>query len=244
MRNAVLMYHCVGSEYPDGSEFSRREFREHLRYVTENFEIVQLSEVLKTETSQRKVAITFDGGYKNYYTEALPVMREFDAPSTVYIIPQRIGKENDKDTNMWIDWFDFMTENQISDLANDSLVTIGNKTLTHSYMLTAIRKRKKLIEEVRGGKRSIEDRFGVDVDSFCYPSGSYDSDSVEVVRQTHTTAVTTEPRFVRQGEDPILIPRFDADLISADDLSRKMTKRNEISRHVKSYIRYLTGLSN
>lgn len=223
------MYHSVGEPYPSGASFPPAEFRRHLSYLTERFEIVDLPTVLDVASAdQPRVALTFDGGYANFYDRALPVLREFDAPATVFVIPERIGRRNpDPASTLWMEWFDFMTGPQLRELVADPLITLGNKTLDHRRVLPAIRSHEEVVTQVRGGKRRLEREFDTSVSRFCYPSGRFDGESRAVVRDCHEYAVTTCPRFVRDDIDPTLVPRWDADLIDADTLGRRLTRTNE-----------------
>lgn len=247
-QNAVLMYHSVGREYPDGRVFSTEDFRQHLQYLKENHRVTDLSKVMETDDKTgRKIALTFDGGYEDFYTEVVPLLHEYKVPSTVYLIPERIGLKNRQSkswsSNLWMEWFNFMTENQVEELVNDELVTLGNKSLTHECMLTAFGDIEDVVNQVRGGKEAIENRFGVTPKSFCYPSGRFNKMSKEVVSEYHDMAVTTQQRLVNEETDPVLIPRFDADLIDAETLHLKLSNKYQYSRRLKSGFRRIIGLN-
>lgn len=243
--DAVLMYHSVGVPYPDGRTFENEEFRRHLEFLSEQFEVVRLPAVLEHHASERpRVAITFDGGYANFHENAYPVLREFDAPATVFAIPTRVGRVNDPPkSTIWTEWFDFMDADQLRTLVGDEMIEIGNKTLDHDRILPAIRDRSDLARQVNGGKEALESLLDIEVGSFCYPSGRYNDRSIAVVSEGHRLAVSTRPRFVRDGTDPMVIPRFDADAMDVATLGDRLTVSFERRARMRDRVNRVLGLS-
>ena len=93
----VLMYHSIDDT---GSviSVSPQTFREHLQYLKDHgFETVSLEEYFNTAPSQtdKKVLITFDDGYQNLYTHALPVLQEFSFKAVVFLVTDYVGKKAD-----------------------------------------------------------------------------------------------------------------------------------------------------
>lgn len=214
-----------------------------MEYLDRNFRVVDLPEVITPADTERSVALTFDAGYENFYTEIYPILKEFGFPATQFVIPDRIGVTNDdaENNSLGIDWFDFMDEAQLRDLAESELVTIGNKTLTHMSILPSIRDEKTLQREVGGGKRCLQELFDVSADRFCYGSGRFDPKSIEVVGEHHTYAVGTIPRLIDQSVDPLTLPRIDMDLTDIETFKRKLTRRFELKKRINSAVGRLIG---
>ncbi|MCP4547870.1 MAG: polysaccharide deacetylase family protein [bacterium] len=64
-------------------------------------------------------------------------------------------------------------------------------------------------DELGESKRVIEAETGQAVRHFCYPSGSYNDETVrQVKRFGYDSAVTTDFGFVKGGDDPLLLPRI------------------------------------
>lgn len=242
-RNAILMYHSIGEPYPDGRCLSKETFRQHMEYLDRKFRVVDLPKVISSADTERRVALTFDAGYENFYTEIYPILKEFRFPATQFVIPERIGVTNDRtdSDSLGIDWFDFMDEEQLQDLADSELVTIGNKTLTHMSILPAIRDEATLQREVGGGKRCLQELFDVPVDRFCYGSGRFDSKSIDVVDEHHTYAVATIPRLIDQSANLLTLPRIDMDLTDIETFKWKLTRHFELKKQANGTIARLVG---
>ncbi|GGL38238.1 polysaccharide deacetylase [Halarchaeum grantii] len=200
-QNVVLMYHSVGGSAgnTDGRVVTVEAFRELLAWLDGRYEFVDLPAVLDAGDGPR-VAVTFDDAYRSVHRHALPVLREFDAPATVYVIADRVGGATERGVP-------YLTEAQIRELVADDLVTVGNHTRTHAR-LSALDE-AALREEVVGAKDALEARFDCDVERFCYPYGDYTPRVVDVVRESHDYA-TADDGHVAPATDPHRIPRVDA----------------------------------
>jgi peptidoglycan/xylan/chitin deacetylase (PgdA/CDA1 family) len=218
-RDAVLMYHSVrpAGEVREGtSDVTREAFRRHLAYYTDRFEVVDLPRVVPgvdPDPTRKRVALTFDDGYRDFYTEVRPLLHEFGVPATVFVVPGFVGGRRRREQAMNTGHlFDVLTAEQLGDLADDDLVTVGNHTLTHHH-LGKHHDRDLIESEVLDARDELESRFGLDVDRFSYPNGGHNATSVEVVRGSHGLAVLDESRRpVRAADDPVLLPRIDAGL--------------------------------
>jgi peptidoglycan/xylan/chitin deacetylase (PgdA/CDA1 family) len=235
---AVLMYHTVGEKYPKREALPKTMFRKHLNFLTTNYELVDFRQLLNPESDPSNcVALTFDGGYADFYSVILPLLREFDVPATVFVVPERIGQINGQPegATKWVNWFDFMTHEQISELIDDPLVQIGNKTLTHDHPLPELTD-DELDHEIVQGKQSLEREYSINIDSFCYPRGQYDKRAVKLVRDHHEYAVITRPDFVNSTTDNTLIPRFTADWKTKTDLRKMLTDTYVLEQNFRRII--------
>jgi peptidoglycan/xylan/chitin deacetylase (PgdA/CDA1 family) len=86
----VLCYHRVGmGGIPLFSELSPELFEAQMHYVRERYRVVSLDELCeemeKPSEKEDAVAITFDDGYRDLYTHALPTLRKYEIPATIYL---------------------------------------------------------------------------------------------------------------------------------------------------------------
>lgn len=93
-RVAVLMYHGVaddGETLTQGDWLQLRvsEFREQMAYLATHYQVCRIDEVLAsapTASAKPRALITFDDGYANNLHHALPVLREFGLPATIFLV--------------------------------------------------------------------------------------------------------------------------------------------------------------
>lgn len=210
-RDAILMYHAVG-EPPEAGYFgnvSSERFRASIEYLAANATIVPLSSI-PDETSERRVAITFDDGLRSVYTEALPVLREFEVPATVFVNPGFLDGRNRETVRSRHGVDDdgrvMLTDAELYELAESPLVTVGNHTLTHRDLST-VTDRAELHAEVVDSKQRLADRYGVAAAQFSYPHGATSEQARAVVEAHHELSVTTAP-FLVGRDGPHLLPRL------------------------------------
>lgn len=181
--NAILMYHSVGKPERYGNVSAER-LRDDIRYIKERYELVDLPAVLETDSPEKRVALTFDDGWDDFYENAVPVLEECNAPATVFVVSKYLDSEV------------MMSTAQVRELITDcEEVTIGNHTQSHPK-LSRIGNKAELKRQIWGAKADLEDEFGVEIDRFCYPSGDFDDTAVDTVRDSHSLAVSTRPRVL------------------------------------------------
>lgn len=121
----VLMYHKLSETNRDFLTVTTDQLRSHLDHLQqENYTLVSLDDVLRSlsdDTPQplppRAVLITFDDAYVNNYDLALPILKEFGVPATLFVPTAYIGS-----TNEWDGATDpLMTEPQLKSLVNKGL---------------------------------------------------------------------------------------------------------------------------
>ncbi len=107
----IIMYHRV----VDDSDFSffndpnfglavtKSNFEDQINFLTNNFTITPINDLLceKKDVSENlKIIITFDDGYRDNLTNALPILEKYSAPATIYISTRFIEGES------WTWWYD------------------------------------------------------------------------------------------------------------------------------------------
>jgi len=97
----ILLYHRV-AEDPINSQLlavSSKNFEDHLKYLKANFRVVPL-ETITDELSNKmlkpnSIALTFDDGYLDNLTNALPLLEKYQIPATIFITTDFIGKNEE-----------------------------------------------------------------------------------------------------------------------------------------------------
>lgn len=137
------------------------------------------------------IVLTFDDGYLDAYTEALPTLQRYGFTGTFYIVNNFVGQPG------YISW-------EQAGALSEAGMEIGAHTLDH-LDLTVIDpgEARRQIEQ---SKLDIEARLGVNVSSFCYPSGRYSGETAAMVRDAGFANATTT-RWDDDYSDPFAYPR-------------------------------------
>lgn len=213
--NAILTYHSVGEPDKFGN-VSEPRFESDLQFLTRSYDVVDLPEVVPASdpAEEKKVAITFDDGYANFYSTAFPYLQKYETPATVFVSPGFIGDRNrdlldrrhrgENPTSPVM-----MTRSHLVEVANSDLVTVGNHTDTHERV-SAIDDEAELQKEILDAKATLEAWLDTSIDRFSYPYGAFDERSVGLVSDSHDVAVTIRSGLIRGDVDQYLLPRIAA----------------------------------
>ncbi len=106
-RPAVLMYHGVvrdDEKYVPPWMVTESQFRWQMTYLASHHRVLPLSEVVTSLLEGRSlppysVALTFDDGFRNNYTIAYPILKEFGFPATIFLVTGYL----DTDQALWPD---------------------------------------------------------------------------------------------------------------------------------------------
>jgi peptidoglycan/xylan/chitin deacetylase (PgdA/CDA1 family) len=173
LRIPILMYHSVSEPTADsrhpyfGTVTSPAVFEQQMRYLHESgFGTLSPADVFANgETSirivRKPVIITFDDGFRDFYTHAQPILAKFGFTAIVYLPTAYIQK-----TTATFKGLDCLTWNQVRELSRAG-VLFGSHTVTHPVLKEI--GHDQLEAELRDSKTTIENELGFAIDSFAYP---------------------------------------------------------------------------
>ena len=156
-----------------------------------------------------RVVLTFDDGYLDTLTAALPLLRRYGCTATCYVVSDCIGGHNRWDDGRGRTRQTLMTREQIG-LWLDAGMEIASHSCSHPWL-------EKLSEpeaarEISESRGALQRMFGVAVDHFAYPFGTFTAAVTEAVKRAgYASAVTTEPGIARGGNDRHRLPRLIVD---------------------------------
>jgi peptidoglycan/xylan/chitin deacetylase (PgdA/CDA1 family) len=173
----ILLYHSIsGDPLPLISDFAidERRFGEHLDRIAglglESLTVTGFLDAVERgddELLRRCVVITFDDGFADFATAALPAMTERGLTATLYVTTGllRGGAAPPVDAaiaSRMLDW------SQLADL-HAAGVELGAHSHTHPHMDTVGAARAH--EEIARSKSLLESAAGAPVETFAYPHG-------------------------------------------------------------------------
>lgn len=174
MRIPILMYHSI-SEKSDHhlhpyfqTTTSPQVFSAQMRFLHEhNYTVIGLDQAvlhlaaLQSNKEQRFVVLTFDDGYRNFYTEVFPLLQEYGSTATVFLPTRFIGEEP-----IHFQGTSCLSWSQVRELYRYG-VSFGSHSVNHSHLRGLDESR--LTYEVAHSKDIIEQKLGKSVESFSYP---------------------------------------------------------------------------
>ncbi len=184
----ILVYHRV---HPDGATdtptIPPEIFEKQMAILATQWKPIPLLDlVIRLEEGQpfdpREVAVTFDDGTEDNFTQAYPILKQHRVPATIFVITENIGQPG------------FLNKNQIAEMA-DRGITFGSHTLHHAHLpkLPMDRVRQELTES-----RTKLQGMGLAADFFSYPAGGFSSDIALAVQEAGYRAACTTNRGLQR----------------------------------------------
>ncbi|MFJ8943294.1 polysaccharide deacetylase family protein [Streptomyces sp. NPDC102395] len=180
----VAMYHSVGdcSDDPYRITVTPERLDRQLAWLTRRgLRGVSVRELLAARArgeGRDLVGLTFDDGYADFLTGALPVLRRHSCTATLFVLPGRYGGDNAWDPLG--PRKPLLTADGIREAAAEG-VEIGSHGLVHVDLTKA--DDPTLASETVESRIALAELLGVDVEGFCYPYGIVDRRAVDAVRE-------------------------------------------------------------
>jgi len=202
----ILMYHVIahppaGAPFP-GLYVAPAEFAEQMRALKRaGWHAVTLDQIQASWRSGaplgagKPIVLTFDNGYQSQYTKALPVLRSLGW----------VGNENIQLSGLPPSQGG-LTPEQVRGLvaAGWELDTQG---FNHADLITL--DAAQLHYQVAVTRTTLQRRYGVPVNWFCYPSGHYDATVIAAVRAAgYAGSTTVIPGWASPREDRYRLHRL------------------------------------
>ena len=210
----ILMYHQIEVAPPKGAGFrslyvSPGAFARQMTLLSymgyRGLSMSSLMPYLTGERTGKVVGITFDDGYLNHLTHALPVLLKHDFSSTCYAVSQQLGKTNAWDREAGIDPTPLMNAQQLR-----QWLTAGQEVGAHTRHHARLTQLDDLtcVDEISGCKSELESLTDAPVRHFCYPYGEYGPGHVaQALAAGFESATTTQRGRCQLGEDLLQLPR-------------------------------------
>lgn len=190
-------------------------------------DVVPLNDLLarcKADPAPRRpaVALTFDDGYANFYTQVLPILKRHDVPATIFIVTSLIGSKNPAPFDAWSlknrprtdsDAWRPLTWDELDRCIDSGLVQVGAHSHRHLKALSC--SADQLVEEAELSRNILGSRLG-DAPAYSYPYGAsrlgfVPAAYVDAVQAAgYGLAVTFDLGRVTANSDPYLLPRVEA----------------------------------
>lgn len=224
----ILMYHYV--EYVKDTKDT---IRQSLNIIPATFEaqlmtlkndgytFITTSELSEAVNNQRilppkPIVITFDDGYRDFYTDVFPILQKNKVKAVAYIIPGLLEDPN------------YLTKSQLKEISKSKFIEIGAHTVSHPY-LKGMRKHEAEVE-ISESKKMLEQMLGIKVVSFAYPYGAFDEQAIKLVEKAgFTNAVSTIEGFEANQGNKYFMYRVRPGTRTGEELLGYLKKNTEIT---------------
>ena len=213
----ILMYHRIATDGPPGLKRWRvapELFDAHMAALHRaGYQTITLADwadavIQLRPVRGKRVLLTFDDGYSDFLSGAVPALRRHDFSATMFLVAERIGQ-----TALWDasfgDCAPLMSWEEIKSLQDEG-IEFGAHSCIHKKMTEMTS--KELAEDTKRTRAILEEGLEVSVPTLAYPYGDQNESVRRVVGEAGTrAAVTTEPGISKLGDDPLRLPRIEID---------------------------------
>lgn len=216
-RIPILMYHYV--EYvKDKKDVTRQSldiephiFEAQIKTLAEaHFTFLTMSEVAEILNGnkalpEKPLALTFDDGYRDFYTDAYPILKKYRVKATAYVVPGFLDQPN------------YLLTSQVRELGRDENIELGAHTMHHVYLkdMASIFAEREILQS----KYTLEDTIHKPVISFAYPYGAFDNQAIDLAKKAgFSTAVSTIGGFTASENNRYFLFRMRSGYMTGDVL--------------------------
>ncbi len=203
----VLMYHRFREDPRDPFSVSPAEFDRQMRWLSEHRLAVSAEDFAefllgRRELADGSVVVSVDDGYRDFLTEALPIMRRHGIPGICFVPVAEIAGDGDTGTPERLTWRDL-----------DTLIAAGIAVGSHSFEHRSLGSlsRGEAYAQAHRSRLELERHLGRRVVAFAYPYGTradYNDTTRTVLEEAgYVHAFVTQHGAVTRRADPLEIPR-------------------------------------
>jgi len=179
----VLCYHTISSDFP--GEMTPAKFARHIELLlASGYTFISIAQyegwlTRKTTLPKKAVLMTFDDGFANHITNAIPLLKKYSIPAINFIAADKMGGQYDWDGIPAELYEPLMNELQVNQWLAAGF-TIGSHSLTHEHLDRLSRSEK--IRQIVDSKKILELKFQTPINWLCYPFGAFDGECVEIAK--------------------------------------------------------------
>ncbi len=148
-------------------------FDAQMKYLVDNgYHTTTLANLIENQINgkaipDKAIVLTFDDGWKSQYEFAVPILEKYNLTGTFFIITGSTGTKS------------YMSVDELKDL-NAKGFEIASHTISHPKLPTL--DDTKLINEIQGSKKTLEDKLGITIKTLAYPYYAYDPRVMKAVQ--------------------------------------------------------------
>lgn len=194
----VVYYHAVKTVPKNQLCMPPEQLEEQMKYLYDNqFQSVSLNELYdffygNGTLPDKPIVITFDDGYKDNYTNALPILRKYRFAATVFVT---VGQDGS----------DFLTREEMKELLEAGW-EIESHTMTHPELSKL--DQAKLKWELQKSKEVLESDLGQEVKFLAYPYGKFNEAVIKAAQEAgYIMAFTTRAGWAAREMNPLRVSR-------------------------------------
>ena len=166
------MYHRFEENKYPSTNIKIKDFKRHLDLIEQNdFSFIshkEFEDSINSKNLERKILLTIDDGFKSFYENAWPILKQRKIPFIIFINTETIG------SNGYMGW------SEIKEISSFEFVHIGNHSHTHDYLVD--KSDKEIEDDLKTSINIFKEKLNHETKFFAYPFGEYKNSYIEIVK--------------------------------------------------------------
>ena len=192
------MYHRFNeSKYPS-TNIQMDVFKNHIELIKNSgLLFMDPQDFIKnfdTPKDQKKILLTVDDGFKSFYDEAWPYLKENKIPFILFVSTEPIGKSG------------YMTWSQIKEIEKYDFALIGHHSHTHEYLIDDTN--EEFILDIETASKIFLENLGYIPELFSYPFGEYSKFMKDYISNNFKLSFGQHSGVIDINKDKYELPRF------------------------------------
>ena len=191
------MYHRFNENKYPSTNIDMDIFKKHIQIIKDkNFKFINLKDFKKILILERmkKILLTVDDGFKSFYDNAWPFLKENKIPFILFISTEPVGKTG------------YMNWEQIKEIEKENFAYIGNHSHSHEYLINY--EFDKFKKDIDKSINIFQDKIGYNPIYFSYPFGEYSLEQKLYIKKNFEFAFGQNSGVIDLNKDKFELPRF------------------------------------
>ncbi len=215
-RVPVIMYHGISNRLSgrDKRYCTKPErFQKQMNYLyRKGYRTIGFDDLVRhlstsADLPGKPVIITVDDGYRDFYDNAFPVLKNLGFKAAVFLITSKVTEASTWDSGNNSDDRQYLTWQEIKTMSNCG-IEFGAHTASHADLETL--EYEEVLREIKESKEAIHEHLGMPVKIFAYPYGKFNESVKKAVNEAgFEAACSTMPGFADRKSDLFAIKRIE-----------------------------------
>ena len=195
----TLMYHRFNENKYPSTNVRNEIFIEQLELINnakiEFITFKKFEKIITTSMNKNYILLTIDDAFESFYLNAWPILKGEKIPFILFVNTREIGK------NGYMNW------DQIKEIDKSNLVTIGNHSHSHEYLIDW--ENDKIINDLKTSINIFKNQLKYSPKIFSYPFGEYSENLKKIVSNLNFKyAFGQHSGVIDKTKDLLELPRF------------------------------------
>ena len=192
------MYHRFNENKYPSTNVRMEIFKKQMKIIEdlgyEFYDPKNIVEEYNDPKKNKKILITIDDGFRSFYEEAWPFLKEKEIPFILFVSTEPVGKSG------------YMNWEEIKEIDKSEFGYIGHHSHTHEYLINFTN--NEFVNDIEIATKIFKEKLGYVPSIFSYPFGEYSLYMKEYISKNFNLGFGQHSGIIDLNKDKFELPRF------------------------------------